>query len=280
MRFPPRSSPSATRTRPSSRSAIRSPATSIRHAGIAAGAARSRDDLRNQGPRIGYFIDGGYAEMIKLPVANFLKLPSGLDHRGKATEVAVIADALATPSSSAPRRHRAARKRGGDSRRRRRPLGIHIGQDGALAGRPRRIAVERGRKNSRPAARPAPTSGRRSQQRAGEARRWTPPAEGRRRCGRFRVERAVADRGLCLSGQGGPIGYARGRGRGFPVSSSELLQKETGHRDGRQPLRSPTARRRSTRSRSLRAASSWPLVTEVAPLRRRRQVHARLAPAS
>ena len=51
----------------------------------------------NQGPRVGYFIDGGYAELIKLPVKNFLKLPPGLDHRGKAAEVAVIADALATP---------------------------------------------------------------------------------------------------------------------------------------------------------------------------------------
>jgi propanol-preferring alcohol dehydrogenase len=51
----------------------------------------------NQGPRVGYQIDGGYAEFIKLPVSNFLKLPSGLDHRGRAAEVAVIADALATP---------------------------------------------------------------------------------------------------------------------------------------------------------------------------------------
>ena len=51
----------------------------------------------NQGPRVGYQIDGGYAEYIKLPVRNFLKLPEGLDYKGKAAEVAVIADALATP---------------------------------------------------------------------------------------------------------------------------------------------------------------------------------------
>jgi D-arabinose 1-dehydrogenase-like Zn-dependent alcohol dehydrogenase len=51
----------------------------------------------NQGPRVGYQIDGGYAELIKLPAANFLKLPPGLDHKGKAAEVGVIVDALATP---------------------------------------------------------------------------------------------------------------------------------------------------------------------------------------
>src|SRR5918997_624335 len=51
----------------------------------------------NQGPRVGYQIDGGYSEYIKLPVGNFLKLPPGLDHRNRAAEVAVIADAFATP---------------------------------------------------------------------------------------------------------------------------------------------------------------------------------------
>lgn len=49
------------------------------------------------GPRIGYQVDGGYAEYIKLPETNFLKLPEGLDHKGDAANVAVIGDALATP---------------------------------------------------------------------------------------------------------------------------------------------------------------------------------------
>jgi propanol-preferring alcohol dehydrogenase len=52
----------------------------------------------NQGPRVGYQIDGGYAEFVKLPAGNFVNLPPGLDHKGaQAAEVAVIADALATP---------------------------------------------------------------------------------------------------------------------------------------------------------------------------------------
>jgi propanol-preferring alcohol dehydrogenase len=52
---------------------------------------------QSQGPRIGYQVDGGYAEYIKLPETNFLKLPDGLDHKNDAANVAVIADALATP---------------------------------------------------------------------------------------------------------------------------------------------------------------------------------------
>lgn len=46
---------------------------------------------------IGREVDGGYAEYIKLPARNFLRLPDGLDWRGKPAEVAVICDAIATP---------------------------------------------------------------------------------------------------------------------------------------------------------------------------------------
>ena len=59
-------------------SAIRSPAISTPPAATAAGAARTAQTIcRNQGPRVGYQIDGGYAELIKLPAHNFLKLPPG-----------------------------------------------------------------------------------------------------------------------------------------------------------------------------------------------------------
>ncbi|MFL2654739.1 MAG: alcohol dehydrogenase catalytic domain-containing protein [Alphaproteobacteria bacterium] len=46
---------------------------------------------------IGRQIDGGYAEYIKLPVYNFIKLPEGLDYKNKPAEVGVISDAIATP---------------------------------------------------------------------------------------------------------------------------------------------------------------------------------------
>ncbi|MDH3704271.1 MAG: zinc-binding dehydrogenase [Alphaproteobacteria bacterium] len=46
---------------------------------------------------VGRQIDGGYAEYIKLPVQNFIKLPEALDWRGHPAEAGVICDATATP---------------------------------------------------------------------------------------------------------------------------------------------------------------------------------------
>lgn len=46
---------------------------------------------------VGREIDGGYAEYIKLPARNFIKLPGGLDHRAHPAEIGVICDAIATP---------------------------------------------------------------------------------------------------------------------------------------------------------------------------------------
>lgn len=46
---------------------------------------------------VGRQLDGGYAEYIKLPVQNFLKLPEALDHRADPAGTGVVCDALATP---------------------------------------------------------------------------------------------------------------------------------------------------------------------------------------
>jgi propanol-preferring alcohol dehydrogenase len=46
---------------------------------------------------VGREIDGGYAEYIKLPAANFIRLPDGLTDLAQAAEIAVICDAVATP---------------------------------------------------------------------------------------------------------------------------------------------------------------------------------------
>jgi propanol-preferring alcohol dehydrogenase len=51
----------------------------------------------NFGGYVGRDVDGGYAEYIKLPAKNFLRLPDGLDWRGKPAEIGVICDAIATP---------------------------------------------------------------------------------------------------------------------------------------------------------------------------------------
>ena len=46
---------------------------------------------------VGRQCDGGYAEYIKLPVENFVRLPDGLDYRAHPAEIGVICDAIATP---------------------------------------------------------------------------------------------------------------------------------------------------------------------------------------
>ena len=52
------------------------------------------DNLAGQ---VGRDCDGGYAEYIKLPARNFIKLPRELDYKAHPAEVGVITDALATP---------------------------------------------------------------------------------------------------------------------------------------------------------------------------------------
>ena len=51
----------------------------------------------NTGGQVGLECDGAYAEYIKLPAQNFIKLPDGLDHNKHPAEIGVVTDALATP---------------------------------------------------------------------------------------------------------------------------------------------------------------------------------------
>lgn len=51
----------------------------------------------NSNGNVGRDCDGGYAEYIKLPGRNFIRLPEALDYRAHPAEIGVITDALATP---------------------------------------------------------------------------------------------------------------------------------------------------------------------------------------
>lgn len=51
----------------------------------------------NFGGFVGRQIDGAYADYVKLPARNFLKLPEGLNYRDIPGEVGVVTDAIATP---------------------------------------------------------------------------------------------------------------------------------------------------------------------------------------
>ncbi|HYB75121.1 MAG TPA: zinc-binding dehydrogenase [Candidatus Sulfotelmatobacter sp.] len=46
---------------------------------------------------VGRQVDGGYAEYIKLPARNFVRVPDGIDYKKHPAEAAVICDAIATP---------------------------------------------------------------------------------------------------------------------------------------------------------------------------------------
>jgi len=46
---------------------------------------------------VGKECDGGYAQYIKLPGRNFIRLPEGLDYKAHPAEIGVVTDALATP---------------------------------------------------------------------------------------------------------------------------------------------------------------------------------------
>jgi propanol-preferring alcohol dehydrogenase len=52
------------------------------------------DNLRGL---VGKECDGGYAQYMKLPAHNFIRLPEGLDYKAHPAEIGVVTDALATP---------------------------------------------------------------------------------------------------------------------------------------------------------------------------------------
>lgn len=51
----------------------------------------------NFGGFVGRDVDGAYAEYVKLPARNFIRLPEGLDYKAHPAEAGVITDAIATP---------------------------------------------------------------------------------------------------------------------------------------------------------------------------------------
>ncbi len=52
---------------------------------------------QNTGGQVGLECDGAYAEYVKLPAQNFIKLPERLDYKKYPAEIGVVTDALATP---------------------------------------------------------------------------------------------------------------------------------------------------------------------------------------
>jgi propanol-preferring alcohol dehydrogenase len=226
----------------------------------------------NQGPRVGYFIDGGYAEMIKLPAQNFLKLPPGLDHRGKATEVAVIADALATPfkvlrhAGIKPHETVAVIGAGGG-------LGIHMVMMAHWAGacviavdtRPEKFAA------CREAGADDVVDGG-----SNDLVRKMMDATGGKGADvvvDFVSSEQSLTAGFAYLGIAGRLVTLGGSGQTFPVSSHALLQKETVVMGSRYVTKQEVLDTLALAARG----EVWPLVTEVYPLADADKAHARLA---
>jgi D-arabinose 1-dehydrogenase-like Zn-dependent alcohol dehydrogenase len=227
----------------------------------------------NQGPRVGYQIDGGYAEYIKLPAHNFLRLPQGLDHKGKAAEVGVIVDALATPfkvvryANVRPTDQVAVVGAGGG-------LGIHMIMMAKWAGA-RVIAVERSAVKF-DACRKAGAD-------------QVVDATGNDVAGAikdasgggadvvidFVSSQSSLEAGFAALGPGGRLVTLGGSGEDFKVSARALLNKEAVVMGSRYATRQECLDTLALAARG----DFWPMVTEVHPLAEADKVHARLARA-
>ena len=227
----------------------------------------------NQGPRVGYQIDGGYAEYIKLPAHNFLRLPQGLDYKGKAAEVGVIVDALATPfkvvryANVRPTDQVAVVGAGGG-------LGIHMIMMAKWAGA-RVIAVERSAAKFDAC------------RRAGADE--IVDASGNDVAGAIRdasnggvdvvidfvSSQSSLETGFAALGPGGRLVTLGGSGEDFKVSARAFLNKEAVVMGSRYATRQECLDTLALAARG----DFWPMVTEVHPLADADKVHARLARA-
>ena len=229
---------------------------------------------QNQGPRVGYQIDGAYAEMIKLPAHNFLKLPKGLDHKTKAPEVAVIVDALATPfkvvryARVRPLEQVAVVGAGGG-------LGIHMIMMAKWAGA-RVIAVERSAMKfdacRKAGADDVVDAG--GNDVAGALRDAT-GGPGADVVIDFVSSQSSLETGFAALGPGGRLVTLGGSGEDFKVSARALLNKEAAVLGSRYATKQECLDTLALAARG----DFWPMVTEVHPLTDADKVHARLARA-
>jgi len=227
---------------------------------------------QEQGPRIGYQVDGGYAEYIKLPETNFLKLPPGLDHKGKAAEVAVIADALATPfkvirrAAVQPLETVAVVGAGGG-------LGIHMVQMARWAGA-RVIAVERSAAKfdacRRAGADMVVDAG------GNDVVGAVMEATDGKGCDvviDFVSSASSLEAGVQYLGVRGRLVTLGGAGEQFAVAASQLLNKEATVMGSRYATKQEVLD-----TLALAAAGEiWPLVTETHPLEDAEKAHDRVA---
>lgn len=220
---------------------------------------------------VGRQTDGGYAEYIKLPAGNFIKLPEGLDHKRYPAEIGVIADAIATPYKVL---HRARIKAGetvavfgaGGG------VGIHMVMLARWA-RTRVIAIDivpAKFEACRAAGADATIDA--SRENVVEALLELTHGTGVDAAVDFVSASATLEAGARALGRGGRLVTLGGAGQEFQASSRAMLEKEQDLLGSRY-----VTRREVLDSLELVARGNfWPMVTEIRPLEEAEVLHERI----
>jgi D-arabinose 1-dehydrogenase-like Zn-dependent alcohol dehydrogenase len=225
----------------------------------------------NSGGQVGLECDGAYAEYIKLPAQNFIKLPPNLDHRKHPAEIGVVTDALATPYKVLRRARIKAGETvavmgaGGG-------LGIHQLMMAKWA-KTRVIAVDT-KANKFDACRKAGADDvvDASQGRIVEALMDLTKGEGVDVVVDYVSSQSTLEAGVKALGRRGRLVTLGGSGKPFQVEARELLNKEQDVLGSRYVTRVEVIESLDIVARG----EVWPLVTDVRPLEQAEMLHQRV----
>jgi D-arabinose 1-dehydrogenase-like Zn-dependent alcohol dehydrogenase len=225
----------------------------------------------DSGGQVGLNCDGGYAEYIKLPARNFIKLPDGLDYTKHPAEIGVITDALATPFKVLRR----ARIRAGETvavMGAGGGLGIHQVMMAKWANT-RVIAVDI-RAEKLDACRKAGASETVDASKGGVTEQLLEltRGDGIDAVIDYVSSTATLEAGVKALGRHGRLVTLGGSGKPFQVSAADLLNKEQDVLGSRYVTRAEVVETCEIVARG----EVWPLVTDVRPLEQAEAVHERV----
>lgn len=225
----------------------------------------------NFGGYVGREVDGAYAEFVKLPAENFIKLPDGLDYKSHPAEVGVITDAIATPykvirrARVRPTERVAVFGAGGG-------LGMHMVMMARWAGAhviavdiaPDKLAVCR--QHGASDVVDASSGG------VSEALLELTSGKGVDVAIDFVSSTETLETGAAALGRGGRLVTLGGSGQPFGASAQQMLQKELELIGSRYATRQEVIESLELVARG----DIWPLVTETRPLEEAEDLHRRI----
>lgn len=226
----------------------------------------------NFGGYIGRESDGGYAEYMKAPAANFLKFPEGIDWRTHPAEAGVICDAIATPlkvtrrARLAPRDTVAVFGAGGG-------LGLHMVKVARWAHARRVIAVD-------VVAAKLEACSRAGADQLVDAAKGNVADQLLEMTGGKGVDvaidfvsaKATLAPAVAALGKGGRLVTLGGNGAEFSVNAAEILRKEIELLGSRYATKTEVMESLEIAVRD----GLWPTVTEKVPLADAEKIHGRL----